>query len=192
MNSALTDCNIVVSTVQELSDCTIAQEVEDIQAPEVIGVICFEGSAIFIAPALRNAILASNTQEPFKLIPLMTATTRALDAAHVNNGNMQEMAITHTEDLNAWSYGIKCGLIPEIRYFVIPDEKEVADFFHRLAPSMHQNAGQGLAQGGGVPVDNDAILRQLIAAIAVQNKAATESNDLHQDKIQRQQNKEEN
>jgi hypothetical protein len=61
LNLALTGCNIAVPTVQELSDCTTAQEVEDIQSPEENGVIGFKGSAFSIhAPALRNAIFTSN------------------------------------------------------------------------------------------------------------------------------------
>jgi hypothetical protein len=62
LTSALADCNIVVPTVDELAACTTAQEVAAIPAPNVNGLVGFEGSAIFIpAPALRNAILASNT-----------------------------------------------------------------------------------------------------------------------------------
>jgi hypothetical protein len=114
LNLALPDCNIVVPTVQELSDCTTTQKVEEIQAPDKNIGIGHKGSAIFIpAPALRNAILMSNTREPFKLILLMmTATARAFDAAHLNNGNMQGTAITHSDNQNAWLHGMKRGLIP--------------------------------------------------------------------------------
>ncbi len=114
--SALTNCNIVVPTVDELAACTTAQEVAAIPVPNAIGVISFKGSAIFIpAPALRSAILASNTQNPFKLIPLMLATARAFDAAYANDGNMTGTAITHADDLNAWLYGVKQGLINKTR-----------------------------------------------------------------------------
>jgi hypothetical protein len=51
---------------------------------------------------------------------------------------------------------------------------------------------QVLAQGGGTPVENNAVIHQLTIAIAAQNKAATESNDIHRNKIQHQQNKEKN
>ena len=103
--SALTNCSIVVPTVDELAACSTAQEAAEIPVPNIIGLIGFEGSAIFIpAPALSNAILASNSQNPFELIPLMSATARAFDAAHANNGNMKGTATTHSDDLNAWLY----------------------------------------------------------------------------------------
>ncbi len=105
LNSALAYCNIVVPTINKLAACTTAKEVEDIPAPEENGLVGFEGLAIFIpAPALRNAILASNTRNPFELIPLMTRTARAFDNAHENDKTIQYgTAITHnTDDLNAW------------------------------------------------------------------------------------------
>ena len=48
LNSALADCNIIVPTVQELAECRTAQDVADISAPTDIGLVGFEGSAIFI------------------------------------------------------------------------------------------------------------------------------------------------
>jgi hypothetical protein len=47
LNSALANCDIIVPTVDELSGCTTAQEVEDIPAPTG-NVLGFEGSAIYI------------------------------------------------------------------------------------------------------------------------------------------------
>jgi hypothetical protein len=44
LNSALANCNNTVLTVNELSGCTTAQEVEDIQIPAADGLIGFEGS----------------------------------------------------------------------------------------------------------------------------------------------------
>ena len=67
-------------------NCTTAQEVAAIPVPNAIGLVGFKSSVIFIpAPALRNAILALNTQDPFELIPLMSATARAFDTAHAND-----------------------------------------------------------------------------------------------------------
>jgi hypothetical protein len=80
LNSALANCNIIVPTVQELLDCKKVQDVANIPAPGDIGLIGFEGSAIFIPrPVLRNAILTSNTTDPCELIPLITATAQRFD-----------------------------------------------------------------------------------------------------------------
>jgi hypothetical protein len=94
------------------SACTTAQEVAAIPVPEENSIIGFEGSAIFVpAPALRNAILVSNAQNPFELIPLMLATARAFNKTHANDGNMRGTAITHSDGLNALLYGVKQGPI---------------------------------------------------------------------------------
>ena len=77
--TALTDCQIVVPAVTDLSDCESAQDVANVPAPEENGLVDFKGSSIFIpAPVLRNAILASGTNEPFELTPKVTEAARNL------------------------------------------------------------------------------------------------------------------
>jgi hypothetical protein len=124
LNSALANCNIVAPFVNKLAACTTAKEVKDIPALEENSLDSFEGLAIFIpAPAQRNAILALNTLNPFELIPLMTTTARAFDTAHENDKTIHSTAITHVDNLNAWLYGVKKGLIGETRYSIIPDKE---------------------------------------------------------------------
>jgi hypothetical protein len=190
LTSALADCNIIVPTVKELAACTTAQEVAAILAPNVIGLNGFKGSAIFIpAPALRNAILASNTQDPCKLIPLMSETGRAFDAAHANGGNMNSAATNHSDDLNALLFGVKEGVINKTRYSVIPEEGKVAQFYSN--PRFQCILIRGLAIGGGMVANNDTVLLQLTAPISAQNEAATESNNLQRNEIHCQLSKDE-
>ena len=83
LNSALADCNIIVPTVQELAECRTAQDVADIPAPNNVGLVGFEGSAIFIpGPILRNTIIGSNKKNPFELIPILSQAARAFDQEH--------------------------------------------------------------------------------------------------------------
>ena len=80
LNSVLANCDIIVPTVDELSGCTTAQEVEDIPAPAG-NIISFEGSAIYIPGSIfRNAIITSGSTTPSELIPLINTTARALEA----------------------------------------------------------------------------------------------------------------
>jgi hypothetical protein len=111
LNSALANCNIAVPTNQELSDCTSAQDVNDIPIPAVNGFVGFEGLAFFRpVSAFRNAILATNIHDPFELILLRTTTmARNYDTAAQAN-NMQGTALTHADDLNARLNGVKRGL----------------------------------------------------------------------------------
>ena len=78
----------------------------------------FKGSAIFIpGPVLQNTIITLNTKNPFKLIPIISRTARSFDEEHELKAN----AVTHTDDLSAWLYGVKVGLVLKMRYSVNPD-----------------------------------------------------------------------
>jgi hypothetical protein len=70
LHTAHANCNIIIPKINKIAGCTTAQEVNNIPIPDKNGVVNFKGSAIFAPePAHQNAILATNTQDPFKLIP---------------------------------------------------------------------------------------------------------------------------
>jgi hypothetical protein len=82
LKTAIANCNIIVPMVQELSACETAQDVSNIPVPGQNGMVGFKVLAVFIpGSVLRNAILTSNTKDPFELIPLMTRTAREFDLA---------------------------------------------------------------------------------------------------------------
>jgi hypothetical protein len=116
--------------VQKLSKCETAQEVSNIPVPGENGMVGFEGSAIVIpGPVLRNAILMSNTKDPFKLIPLMTRTARKFELAQTkNNAILQGNTITHSDNLSAWLYSMKMRSINKTRYAVTPDDVKISMF----------------------------------------------------------------
>ena len=95
-------------TADELSGCTTAQEVDNIPTLTE-GKPGFEGSEIYIpGPIFRNAIMTSNTTNPFELIPLINTTARTFienltdDDLASMNGN----PVNHADDINTWFYGI--------------------------------------------------------------------------------------
>jgi len=113
----------VVPAVTDLSDCESAQDVANIPAPEENGLVGFKGSSIFIpAPVLHDAILASGTNEPFELIPIVTEAAKHFDSDHEEDETITSLAITHADDLNAWLYGVNVGSINETRYQINPDK----------------------------------------------------------------------
>ena len=127
--TALTDCQIVVPAVTDLSDCESAQDVANIPAPEENGLVDFKGSSIFIpAPVLRNAILRSGTNEPFELIPIVTEAARNFDSDHEEDETFTSLAITHADDLNAWLYGVNVGSTNETRYQINLNDTKVRFF----------------------------------------------------------------
>ena len=126
LRTALVDCQIVVPTGTDLSDCKTANDTEKSPASEEDGLIGFEGSAVFMPdPVLRNAILPSGTHEPFELIPIVTDAARDFDSEHEEDAMMTNLALAHADDLNAWLYGVKMGSINETRYKINPDDMEV-------------------------------------------------------------------
>jgi hypothetical protein len=187
LRSALADCQIVVPAETDLSDCESAQDVANISAPEENGLVGFEGSSIFIpAPVLRDAILASGTNEPFELIPIVTEAARNFDSDHEEDETITSLAITHADDLNAWLYGVNVGSINETRYQINPDDTEVTFFCkERSAQCIKGVAGTSVA------LDSSSVISQLTNAISAQNEEATESNRLRRQEIERTINKEE-
>ena len=80
LNSTLEDICVVVPSVQELSGCKSAQDVENVLALDQNGEKGFKGLAIFIpGPVLRNAILESNWRNPSELIPIIYQTAWTFD-----------------------------------------------------------------------------------------------------------------
>jgi hypothetical protein len=100
LNLALANCNIIVLTIDKLSGCKTAQEVEDIPIPATNGLVGFEGSAIFIpGPFLQNAIITLNSNNPFDLVPLMNSRARDFETEVADilaemNGN----PVNHADD----------------------------------------------------------------------------------------------
>ncbi len=137
LKTALTNCNILIPAVQELSECETAQDISSIPVPEETGMVGFKRSVVFISdPVLRNAILMSNTKDPFKLIPLMTRTARDFDLAQTkNNTTLQGNVISHSDNLNTWLYNVKVGSINETRYSVTPDDIRVSMFCSNIGSS---------------------------------------------------------
>ena len=129
LRTALVDCQILVPAVTDLSNCKTAEEVPNIPVPKEDGLISFKGSSVFIpAPILCNAFLASGTNKPFKLIPIITDAARNFDSEHEEDETMTSLALTHSDDLNAWLYSVRVGLINKTRYQIFPDDKEVTGF----------------------------------------------------------------
>jgi hypothetical protein len=70
------------------------------------------------------------------------------DEAVEDNKERNSTATTHADDLKAWLYGIKRGLIPETRYTVISNDNKATIFFDIRHTQCVTNAKQGgLLQG---------------------------------------------
>ncbi len=178
LNTALADIQIVVPTFQDLAGCKSAKEVANIPSPEENGLVGFEGSAIFIpGPVLWNTIISVKTKNPFKLIPIISQAARSFDKEH----ELEATAVTHADDLNAWLYGVKAGLVPKTRYSVNPDDTKIVTFCnerHLQCITLNTTTATNMIAGGAVIVDKALVISQLTNAISIQNKEAIELNNL--------------
>jgi hypothetical protein len=107
---------------------------------------------------LRNPIIESNSKDPFELILIIYRIARTFDQEHNTTS-----AKTHTDDLCAWLYGVKTGLIPETRYSVNPDDKEVEAFYFKrhndfIIISMEST---GPRAGEALVLDGNTVISQL-------------------------------
>jgi hypothetical protein len=129
LNSALADHCIAIPSFSDLADCKMAEDNANLPTPEEDSTIGFKGSSVFIpCPIIRNAILEAETTNPFALIPIVTAAARAFDVEHESDESQTHKAITHADDLNAWLYGVKTGLISETCYQLNPDDAKISSF----------------------------------------------------------------
>ena len=189
LNSAFADTRIVVPSVQDLAACESAEEVANIPEPNENGVVSFEGLAIFIpGPVLRNAIIESNSKDPFELIPIIYRIVRTFDQEHNTTS-----AETHADDLCAWLYGVKTGLIPKTRYSVNPDDEEVEAFYFKrhndcIIISMEST---GPRAGEALVLDGNTVISQLANALTIQNEHLEDANVInHKNQILAEERKE--
>ncbi len=131
-----------------------------------------EGSAIYIpGPVLRNVIIEAATRDPFELIPLISQAARAFDEA-----NEGARAVEHADDLCAWFFGVKAGLIPETRYSIDPDDVELEAFGNeRTMKCITSNAAME-TRPGAVALDGATVISQLTNALTIQNEFLGDAN----------------
>jgi hypothetical protein len=110
------------------------------------------------------------------------------------NGN----PVNHTDDLNAWLYGVRRGTIPKTRYSVLPDDAEIADFSaQRHLACISQGGFQGGAAQGvfqALAANNNqtdviyqvSFLQQLTYGLSAQTEVLAESNNIQNKLIQHQ------
>lgn len=83
--TALTDVNIVVPTIDELSNCETSEAVEALEMPPEDGFVGFAGSGIIIlAPCIPDAIINAHINRPTELIPGIMAAARSFDDEHID------------------------------------------------------------------------------------------------------------
>ena len=87
-------------------------------------------------------------------------------------------AETHVDDLCAWLYGVKTGLIPETRYSVNHDNEEVEAFYIK----RHNDCiiisieSTGPREGEALVLDGNTVISQLANTLTIQNEHLEDAN----------------
>jgi hypothetical protein len=189
---ALADCKLVTPRIKEFETCLTAQEVHDLQAPSIGsedgGFYSYEGSNMMLSsPWLQDTILNVDTQDPFKLIPIVLAVAKAYNIAH--NTVCDGRAIVHADNFCSWAWGAGVGIVQES---IIEDSVDNAEL--KTCCSSHHckcitgffdNTGSQQAGDNGANAD---ALRQLTTSIACQKKEEAMSNQLCKTKLREREN----
>ena len=125
----------------------------------------FEGLAVFIpGPVLRNAIIESNSRIPSEIIPFIYQTARIFDQERNINS-----AIPHADDLCAWIWSVKEGLVPETRYSVNPDNKEVESFYSKRQTDCISSVSFSVESTGprAGALEGNTVISQLTNAVRI-------------------------
>jgi hypothetical protein len=134
--------------------------------------------------------LSRQTQRLLSLIPIISRAARSFSKEH----ELEATAVTHADNLSAWLYGVKTGLVPETRYSVNPNNTKIATFCsnrHLQCITLSIMAATSTRARGVVVIDNASVISQLTNAISLQNKEAMESNNLCRKEIEQQIKREE-
>jgi len=121
----MAECNLVTPTIDALRECTTAIEVAEVDTPNENGLVTYPGSATFLpAPWLAEAVIASNSSNPFLLITIVNAAATAFDEEHEED----EDYITSAEDHAwAWAGATSCIFDPtdiDLKFFRIKRHQE--------------------------------------------------------------------
>ncbi len=110
-------------------------------------------------------------QDPFELIPIISQAAKAFDET-----NKGAKAVEHADDLCAWIFGVKAGLIPETRYSIDPDDAELEAFGIERATKCVTSNAEMMTRPGAVALDGATVISQLTNALTIQNEYLGDAN----------------
>ena len=126
---AVANCPLVTPTFDDIKICEEAN-LPDLEATTNPGVLTYPGSNSFIpAPWVREAVLESGTKNPAAILKLIIDTAMDFDAKHDEDDSIDEgAALAHVTDLTLWLFGVMKGDIPETRFNILPDDRELQSY----------------------------------------------------------------
>jgi hypothetical protein len=127
--SFLNLCNLVTPTIDGLQECSKANEVNKIEAPNQSGAVTYPCSAsFFTAPWLVDMIMNAGTNEPSKLIPTVNTAAIEFDTEHENDKEYTTTAANHSGDFILWAWGVKAGKEMATRLMIDPNDTNLEHF----------------------------------------------------------------
>lgn len=198
--SAIDECNLTTPPVDLIIACKTTTEIKALVDPDTFeeGAVCeYTGTNTFLpAPWLVDAIMATNSNDPFDLI--LVACTAASEFNDAHNDDPAFLSTQeHLESFVAWAWGVKMERVKKISYRLDLTDPQLTDYqskrnLHCIAPN-HPPLHHGppplgavvpppgpppIFAPGAAPTPNDAILQQLAASISRQSDEAAAHNEL--------------
>ena len=167
---------------EEVSSCKSLEEISELEVPRT-GATNFKGSACFVlAPFLRDAILAADTNDPNELILVALKAASDFNSLHDGDEEFGDGSI-HSNDFSLWAWGVSNGHITETKLMIRPNDSELSMHQFRRQSECIQLSGSSL--NTLTSKSNDEILNQLQVSISMQTEAAEISNNLRREELDR-------
>ena len=184
----MADCNLVTPTIDALRECTTANEVADIEAPNENGIVTYPGSATFLpAPWLAEAVIAANSSDPFLLITIVNAAASAFDEEHEEDEDYVTSAEDHAGDFLLWSWAVGADRVSATSCIFDPTDIDLENFrIERHQSCIIPSGGLTWAAiPGGLPpppaaadITNTAVLGLLNTTLSRQADKQDEQNTI--------------
>eukprot|EP00957_Ditylum_brightwellii_P028490 2150911-Ditylum_brightwellii.AAC.1 len=122
--SIVQGCNLVILSIEDTKGCNDKDGLNALPIPAQPGVVTFQSCACFVpAPIRCNAIINTDTDQLFKLIPMVFTVTKAFNKEHSSAD-----ATKHAEDFVLWAWGVKHRKVSETRFEINPDDGETTNY----------------------------------------------------------------
>ena len=190
---ATDDCNIATPNFEKLSNCSSVEEFEELNAPRSNSSKNFGGSNVFIIPPwMRKAIIDTESDDPFILIPAVIEAATKFDEEHDEDEAFKTSATSLAEDFSFWGYGVRSGLIPETRFRLRPDDSELQAYSKERHEKCILPANNPVGEPGlGSATADSSVLSQLNSNLARQNELNEDAIEMRRQELDRLKEKDE-
>jgi len=183
--AALLSIQEIVPTIEDINACLTVDDLSALPTDNAASVINLEAlNSFFLAPFLRNAILAADSLSPLALILVGRAAREELMNTHNEDEDFGEQDVNaHLEIFSLWCLGIHQGKVAETRFFVAPDDGELNNWYACLHRANIMPSIKAAASLPASTTNTADILWSLAAGITCTSEEAEHQNKIHHEQL---------